>query len=133
MCRWRIIADLHDTSTAMIEKSYSANIAHHADEVARRGLVDFDQTPWKIDRTSTDEYGLPAPWTAKLFLEARFSMSTAPTSTSCIRSNGGRVRPKIKEDRVVLDSCCSGLNFRLAARMLFSVWQRFGRQLAVSW
>jgi hypothetical protein len=52
MCRWRIIADLHDTSTAMIEKSYSANIAHHADEVARRGLLDFDQTPWKIDRTS---------------------------------------------------------------------------------
>jgi integrase len=39
----RIIADALDTSTAMLEKSYSALISHHADSVLRRGLLDLAQ------------------------------------------------------------------------------------------
>jgi hypothetical protein len=45
----RIVADLHDTSTAMLERTYSANISHHADEVARKGLLDLDLTPPTAD------------------------------------------------------------------------------------
>ena len=36
----RVVADLHDTSAAMVEKNYSRFIADHADTVARRGLLD---------------------------------------------------------------------------------------------
>ena len=39
----RVIADALDTSTAMLEKSYSALISHHADAVLRRGLLDMAQ------------------------------------------------------------------------------------------
>jgi integrase len=35
----RIVAGLHDTSTAMIEKHYSAHILDMADELARQALV----------------------------------------------------------------------------------------------
>jgi integrase len=38
----RITAQVHDTSVAMIEKTYSAYILDHADTVARRGLLDTD-------------------------------------------------------------------------------------------
>ena len=41
----RVIADLHDTSTATIERTYSAYISHHADEVARKGLLTLDLGP----------------------------------------------------------------------------------------
>jgi integrase len=36
----RLVASLHDTSVAMIERNYSAHIAHHADELARSALLD---------------------------------------------------------------------------------------------
>jgi integrase len=36
----RVVASLHDTSTLMIEKTYSAYILDHADVVARKGLLD---------------------------------------------------------------------------------------------
>ena len=36
----RLTAALHDTSVAIIEKNYSAYIAHHADEIARGALLD---------------------------------------------------------------------------------------------
>ena len=35
----RIVAVSHDTSVAAIEKTYSRHIAHHADEIARAGLL----------------------------------------------------------------------------------------------
>jgi integrase len=41
----RLVASILDTSTMMLEKTYSANIASHADEVARRGLIDFGEVP----------------------------------------------------------------------------------------
>jgi len=37
----RVVAALHDTSVTMIERTYSANIADHADALARRALKDF--------------------------------------------------------------------------------------------
>jgi integrase len=37
----KIVASLHDTSSAMIEKNYGRYIADHADAVARRGLLDL--------------------------------------------------------------------------------------------
>jgi integrase len=37
----RIVAVLHDTSTAMIEKTYSRNIGDHSDAMARRALLDI--------------------------------------------------------------------------------------------
>jgi hypothetical protein len=37
----RVIAANADTSVAMIEATYSAYIAHFADDIARRGLVSF--------------------------------------------------------------------------------------------
>jgi integrase len=37
----RIVAALHDTSVVMIERTYSAFITDHADDIARRGLLDF--------------------------------------------------------------------------------------------
>ncbi len=36
----RIVADLHDTSVVMIEKTYSAYIAEHSDALFRRALLD---------------------------------------------------------------------------------------------
>jgi integrase len=38
----RVVAALHDTSTQMIEKTYSAHIASHGDELARAALLDLD-------------------------------------------------------------------------------------------
>ena len=35
----RIIAATTDTSTTMIERTYSAYVGHYADEIARRGLL----------------------------------------------------------------------------------------------
>jgi integrase len=35
----RVVAALHDTSVAMIEKNYSKHIADHADELARKALL----------------------------------------------------------------------------------------------
>ena len=35
----RIVAVLHDTSVVMVERTYSAYIADHADTIARRGLL----------------------------------------------------------------------------------------------
>jgi integrase len=37
----RVIAALHDTSVAMIEKSYSVEIDKHVDEIVRPGLLDM--------------------------------------------------------------------------------------------
>jgi site-specific recombinase XerD len=37
----RVVADHHDTSTAMIERNYSSHIGSHADEMVRRGLLDL--------------------------------------------------------------------------------------------
>jgi hypothetical protein len=36
----RVVAATHDTSIAMLEKTYSSSIADHADAIARRGLLD---------------------------------------------------------------------------------------------
>ena len=36
----RVVAATHDTSIVMLERTYSAFIADHADTVARRGLLD---------------------------------------------------------------------------------------------
>ena len=36
----RVVAALHDTSVAMLEKHYSGFILDHADTIARRGLLD---------------------------------------------------------------------------------------------
>jgi integrase len=36
----RLVASLHDTSVAIIEKNYAAYIAHHADDIARSALLD---------------------------------------------------------------------------------------------
>jgi integrase len=41
----RLVASLHDTSAAIIEKNYSAFIAHHADEIARAALLDTAALP----------------------------------------------------------------------------------------
>jgi integrase len=41
----RVIADAHDTSTAQIERSYSAHISGHTDAVLRRGLLDVPSSP----------------------------------------------------------------------------------------
>jgi hypothetical protein len=38
----RVVAANHDTSTAIIEKTYSRFIADHADTIARRGLLDTE-------------------------------------------------------------------------------------------
>ena len=39
----KVCAVQHDTSIAMLEKSYSAYILDHSDAVARRGLLDTAQ------------------------------------------------------------------------------------------
>jgi hypothetical protein len=39
----------------MLERTYSANIASHADEIARRGLLDFDEVH------SADDNIIPLP------------------------------------------------------------------------
>ena len=39
----RLVADMHDTSVAMIEATYSAAISEHSDVVLRRGLLDIAQ------------------------------------------------------------------------------------------
>jgi integrase len=39
----RVVAVQHDTSVAMLERSYSAFIADHSDVVGRRGLLDLGQ------------------------------------------------------------------------------------------
>jgi integrase len=41
----RVVAALHDTSTAMIEKHYSAHILDMADELARRAVVPLVSQP----------------------------------------------------------------------------------------
>jgi integrase len=40
----RVVAATHDTSSEMIERTYSAYIAHYADEIARRGMLDLTPT-----------------------------------------------------------------------------------------
>jgi len=37
----RVVADLHDTSVAMIEQNYSKFISHHVDDLARSALIDL--------------------------------------------------------------------------------------------
>jgi hypothetical protein len=37
----RVVADNHDTSVTMIERTYSRYIADHADEIARRALLEL--------------------------------------------------------------------------------------------
>jgi integrase len=39
----RLVAALHDTSTAMVEKTYSHHIADHSDVIARRAMLDTSQ------------------------------------------------------------------------------------------
>jgi integrase len=41
----RVVADVHDTSIAMIESNYSKHITSHADALVRRALPDFDVAP----------------------------------------------------------------------------------------
>jgi integrase len=41
----RVVAGLHDTSTAMIERHYSAHILDMADELARRAITPLTSTP----------------------------------------------------------------------------------------
>ena len=41
----RLVAALHDTSVAMIERSYARHIAEHADAHARLGLLEDDPDP----------------------------------------------------------------------------------------
>jgi integrase len=41
----RVVADVHDTSVAMIEKTYSKHISHHADELVRSTLLDLNVPP----------------------------------------------------------------------------------------
>jgi integrase len=41
----RIVADAHDTSVAMIEKTYSKYISHHADDLLRGALLDVGEPP----------------------------------------------------------------------------------------
>jgi integrase len=41
----RLVAVLHDTSVAMIEKNYSAYIADHSDAISRRALLDTAAAP----------------------------------------------------------------------------------------
>jgi integrase len=41
----RVVAGLHDTSTAMIERHYSAHILDMADELARRAITTLVETP----------------------------------------------------------------------------------------
>ena len=41
----RVVADAHDTSVAMIEKTYSKHISHHADELVRAALLDLNVPP----------------------------------------------------------------------------------------
>jgi integrase len=46
----RVVAVAHDTSVVQIERTYSAHIADHSDAVARKGLLDLDQTPPTDDK-----------------------------------------------------------------------------------
>jgi integrase len=39
----RLVAALHDTSTIMVEKTYSHHIADHSDVVARRAMLDVSE------------------------------------------------------------------------------------------
>jgi integrase len=39
----RLVAVLHDTSTTMVEASYSRHIAEHSDTIARRALLDLSE------------------------------------------------------------------------------------------
>jgi integrase len=41
----RIVATVHDTSVAMVEKNYSRNIGDHSDTVVRRNLLDLGEPP----------------------------------------------------------------------------------------
>ena len=41
----RVVAVNHDTSTAMIERTYSRFIGDHADAIARTALLDLAATP----------------------------------------------------------------------------------------
>jgi hypothetical protein len=41
----RVVAAVHDTSIGMLERTYSAFIADHADTIARRGLLAAGVTP----------------------------------------------------------------------------------------
>ena len=41
----RVVAGLHDTSTAMIERHYSAHILDMADELARRAITPLVEMP----------------------------------------------------------------------------------------
>jgi integrase len=41
----RLVASLHDTSAAIIERNYSRYIARHGDEIARAALLDASQLP----------------------------------------------------------------------------------------
>jgi hypothetical protein len=40
-----LLADLTDTSESEIRKHYAKLISHHADEIARRALLDVSQPP----------------------------------------------------------------------------------------
>lgn len=56
----RLVADVHDTSVAMIEKTYSKFISHHGDAMLRAGMLDLDApaddagnvVPLRGDRTA---------------------------------------------------------------------------------
>jgi len=41
----RVTADMHDTSVAMLERTYSRFIADHSDALTRRALLDIAPQP----------------------------------------------------------------------------------------
>jgi hypothetical protein len=40
----RVVASLHNTSVAMIEKTYSKSITEHSDEISRTALLQHEPT-----------------------------------------------------------------------------------------
>jgi integrase len=51
----RVVASMHDTSTLVLERTYSAFILDHADTVARRGLLDTERPSGSPDQKSHGE------------------------------------------------------------------------------
>jgi integrase len=49
----RVVAVVHDTSVAMIEKNYSAYLADHADAIARSAMLDTGPAPEKMPVVSS--------------------------------------------------------------------------------
>jgi integrase len=44
----RLVASLHNTSTAMIEKTYSKYITEHSDDISRKAMLQHDEEPQTV-------------------------------------------------------------------------------------